>query len=42
MKQNFTNEDIGKIVINLTSAITVTVKVNKAGNIDICNPKTSK
>ena len=42
MKQNFTNEEIGKIVINLTSAIAVTVKVNKAGNIDIRNPKTSK
>ena len=42
MKQNFTNEEIGKIVINLTSTIAVTVKVNKAGNIDIRNPKTSK
>lgn len=40
MKQNFTNEEIGKIVINLTSAIAVTIKVNRAGNIDVRNPKT--
>ena len=41
MKQNFTNEEIGNVVLTLNSTLGVNVRVNKAGNLTVTNPKTA-
>jgi len=41
MKQNFSNEVIGKILVSLTQNINdITIRVNRAGNIDVRNVNT--
>lgn len=42
MKSNFTNEEIGKVVLNLNFCLNLNVRVNKAGNITVTNPLTYK